>query len=194
MEENQRLKVLFLDIDGVINSSRSILSRVGSKFDNAIYNSFCALRESQYPLDLPYIIKDTIDTIDSVAVGLVNRILYTSGAKLVLSSSHRAELTGPEVLFRSKRHMELLNRYLGALGIKHPIFDLTDRLYCSRGVEVATWLEQNPEVEDYVILDDGRDFEPGQHLVWCNPVDGLSTDNYYDACKHLSITESKILS
>ncbi len=54
-----------------------------------------------------------------------------------------------------------------------------------RGAEIAAWLEANPQVKGWVALDDaGEAFPPGmtasQHLVVCDPVEGLRDDATFE--------------
>lgn len=69
-------KVIFLDIDGVLNSFRSVYAHNG------------------YPLDFSP--KD-LKKFDWVAVGLVKKIAEISGADIVLSSSWRKFFTTKEI-------------------------------------------------------------------------------------------------
>lgn len=67
------MKVLFLDIDGVLNSTRSAAAFGG------------------YPHKL-----DQADMFDRVAIGLVQRLCQETGAAVCISSSWRPEYTAQE--------------------------------------------------------------------------------------------------
>jgi hypothetical protein len=69
------VKVLFLDIDGVLNSLRSALVHKG----------------------FPFNFKDHRDRFDWIAVGLIRRVCIESGAQIVLSSTWRTQYTYDEV-------------------------------------------------------------------------------------------------
>ena len=110
------MKVVFLDVDGVLNSSRSVLSRTGT------YNTKAVLElQKLYPLEkdqgLPYGPQYTLETIDPVAVDLVNRLIKESGAMLVLSTSHRSMFVEGGIAFGSRQHMHRLGLYFAAMGI-----------------------------------------------------------------------------
>jgi hypothetical protein len=70
------MNVLFLDIDGVLNSARSCLASRG------------------YPLTLE---PSHLEKFDWVAVALVRRICETTGAKIVLSSMWRLHLPHDQI-------------------------------------------------------------------------------------------------
>ena len=67
--------------------------------------------------------------------------------------------------------------------------DLNVRLsgYVPRGKEIAEWLERNGKPEKYLILDDDNDMleEQKPFFVRTHELDGISTQNYIDACKIL---------
>lgn len=110
-------RVLFLDVDGVLNT------RPGS--------------------------------LDMDKISLVREIVDATGAKVVISSSWR---TVPEQMVR-------LKRALSAVGIepigRTPCFDHSNepglKMTYPRWKEVRAWLEENPGVDQYVILDDLAD-------------------------------------
>lgn len=182
--------VVFLDVDGVLNSTRSVLAKSGPK---PIGDALWLLKKADG--ELPYGPAFTIETIDSVAVALVNRLIRKSGALLVLSTSHR-NMFLKDGDFKSPRHMRMLGLYFEALGIEAPIHDITPKLYIERGREVLKWQEENRwdfEVDKCVILDDGRDFLKNQPLVWCDPAIGFTAANYFEAANLLGVEESAII-
>lgn len=181
------MKALFLDIDGVLNSSRSVLARCGV-VNNKIADELDDCPVWGNPTDFRY----TLRTIDPVAIGLVNRLLDKSGAKLFLSTSHRT-MFKYNTYYGSVEHLARLNLYLEAMGISRPVYGLTPKLHQLRGDEVQECLDAHCQITDYVILDDGKDFYPEHPLVWCDPVVGFSAANYYECCKILGVQESSIL-
>lgn len=157
------MKVLFLDIDGVLNSERSCLGG-GAR-----------LRSGNYEND-PYYKKFTHATIDPVACDLVNRILREIDVKIVLSSSHRMHFPdGPDKL-------NLIKDYLTYLGVDgSSCIGYTERLHTKRGAEIQLWLnDHGQEVTHYVILDDSSDMLDHQmpYFVRTDPTVGISADNY----------------
>lgn len=174
------MKALFLDIDGVLNSTRSTVVKIGPTVkDPAVLELFKECNES-----LPYGVMFGLKTADPVCVALLNRLLDETEASLVLST-HRSFFS--DVLtYGSDDHLRLLRMYLEAMGVRVPTeFSVTPKLYGPRGSEVQAWLDGHDADVQYVILDDGKDFDDRQPLVWCDPVHGFSFDNYAEACKHL---------
>ena len=114
------MKIIFLDIDGVINSAEYDLSR-GEKDGN----------------------------IDITRLPLIKRIVENTGAKIVLSSSWR-KLWESDKALCSAEGLEIDNIF-SSVGLK--IFDKTPVMGL-RSQEIAFWLENHPETESFVILDD----------------------------------------
>ena len=184
------MKVIFLDVDGVLNSSRSVLARLPCQ------NEARAELERLFKEDgeIPYGPKYTLETLDPVAVGLVNRLAKEAGAQIVLSTSHRAMFLDGGILYGGKQHMHMLRLYFKAMGIEAPIYGITPKLHVQRGAEVKKWLDDHRQlVTHYVILDDGKDFHPSQPLVWCDPHVGFSHANYFAASKELGLAESSLI-
>ena len=114
------MKIVFLDIDGVLNSAEYDLSR-GEKDGN----------------------------IDITRLPLIKRIVENTGAKIVLSSSWR-KLWEADKTLCSAEGLEIDNAFSSA-GLE--IFDKTP-IMGLRSQEIACWLENHPETERFVILDD----------------------------------------
>ena len=111
-----RMKVIFLDIDGVLNSDEY----------------FDRIRD----LNMQGIQSE----VDIEKIKLLKKAIDETGAKVVLSSS-----------WRYTRNAQ----YLKQLLLQYNIFaDSTPFLQNKRGLEIKKWLENNPNVEDFVILDD----------------------------------------
>ena len=157
------MKVIFLDVDGVLNSERSTLAG-GAR-----------LRSGNYEND-PYYKKFTHATIDPVACDLVNRVIREIDAKIVLSSTHRMHFNdGPDKL-------DLIKDYLTYLGVDgDACIGYTERLHAKRGAEIQLWLnDHGQEVTHYVILDDSSDMLDHQmpFFVRTDPDVGVSSENY----------------
>jgi hypothetical protein len=184
------VKPLFLDVDGVLNSTRSTIVKIGPNITTSE-----ALRQlSQDVGGLEYGVTFALKCVDPVCVALVNMLLAQSGAALVLSSSHRSHFLSDTVKYGTDTHLELLRRYLTIMGINVPeAFSVTPRLHKERGYEIDGWLDHAYEYgiydddEQYVILDDGADMLPSQPLVLVDAAQGFSFENYAEACKHLGV-------
>lgn len=121
-------KIIFLDIDGVVNNNRNIFTA-----SNMPYAGGCA------PEDL-----------DVTGVRIINKIARLTGAAVVLMSSWAIGCD-----------MEKLRDLSNKIGINFYSF-VPDHLHYpgqTRASMVQIWLEVNPEVTHYAIVDD----EPGSH-------------------------------
>ena len=145
------MKVIFLDNDGVICLSNNWGSR-NTKRRKA------GLRSSVPSLELPVDIR--FDNFDKKSVKILNEILEETGAEIVVSSDWRFYAT-----------LEELGDYYTSQGIlKKPIAvtgmfkDLFPREWSSlrfradleleRYMEINHWLENHPEVTNWVAVDD----------------------------------------
>lgn len=195
------MKILALDVDGVLNSTRSVLTRVGSRLKTAKQLQAIEDLKAEFDIEdeLPYGPKFTIDTIDPVAIGLVNRLLLKEPRlNILLSTTHRQHFHGARFknhAFGSKEHLSTLKTYMSALGLDgERVIGITNVLHIRRGLEVKDWIDRHPEVTHSCAVDDGSDFEPADcNFVRTDAGDGLSVENFYDLTKHLGISESTII-
>lgn len=117
------MKVIFLDIDGVLNSVESMTIKHSLK---------------ERHTDMPC----------KVYVRYLNKIIESTGAKLVISSTWRLGNTS-----------WLLDMLLYALDCTGQVVGSTYHISgCTRGAEIKKFLEHN-NVEKFVILDDDSDME-----------------------------------
>lgn len=149
------VKYIFLDIDFVLNSKD--------------WN--CYYTESDFKY-LPDIDPD----IDFRAVNRLNKLIETTGAKIILSSSWRFYLS------------ETINRLRNS-GLKYPITDIIKGEECiyhedwpdiehpTRGDLIKDFIEANP-CDNYIILDDINDMtnEQQNHFIKTSNEYGF-TDN-----------------
>ena len=111
----------------------------------------------------------------------IKQIVDTTGAKIVVSSSWRhtdVQKTIDTMIGRPKRspRNKMLNWFIDNL------YDVTpwcsDKKYngTGRGGEIQTWLDNHPEVDNYVIIDDDGDMLESQlfHFVQTNFEDGIT--------------------
>lgn len=200
LREALHVKVIFLDLDGVLNNSASVLAKIGKSVMSMRQRSCYKILCNHYRVDdeeLPYGPEFAIMTNDPVAVGLLNRCLRETEAKIVVSSSHRNNFTRYDkgLMHGSMDHLTILRIFFGALGVlEEPIIDVTQSYDGkTRGQEVQNWLDAHSEVESYVILDDGKDFFGHQHHVWCDPKFGFHHKEFVEACLQLGSKQGMIL-
>ena len=136
------MKVIFLDVDGVLNSEHS---HSIDKNDNWMENE-----------------------VSEMHIKWLKKIVDETGAKIVLSSSWRHYhplATGNPVI--TDPMFKVLDRKLGAVGLE--IMSITPDFYGKmRGLEIDAWLNGNANVDKYVIIDDDTDFTELQKPYFVN--------------------------
>ena len=143
------MKVAFLDLDGVLVTNETInFPLVSVKGDENLPRK--RLGYSQF---------------DQSCVKCLNEITKQTGAVIVVSSSHRI-LYDIGDWYRLKRHLK-------GQGVEAPIIDRTPVNgptnkdgEKTRGMEIQAWLNDHPEVDKFVIIDDDNDMDHLEdHLV-----------------------------
>ena len=78
--------------------------------------------------------------------------------------------------------------------LPHSLLDMTpkNRGLTSRGTEIKQWLEDHPEITEYIILDDGTDFLEGQPLFKTNWETGLTQEIVERIIDFLNSSKCKI--
>ena len=176
------MKVLFLDIDGVLNSQNWFG-----------YMQYC-IKNNMYNRVMNFI--DTPDEyteykltmLDDRAIANLNRIVEETGCKIVLSSSWRC-------LWNPKENDKILEA-LKLKGFKYDFYGLTPRIPQKdfgqeRGIEIQSWIDkelENNEIESFVILDDDNDMLPEQmnNFILVNNQYGLSDIDVFKAIEILN--------
>jgi hypothetical protein len=173
------MKIIFLDVDGVINSSRS-------------HNACKRAREKQFALFMPgdddYLSALTKASIDPIAVELINFCAERADAKFVISSSHR-------LFFQNEVSLDRIKKYFLDLGIDaERIIGITPYLPNNpRGDEIQQWLDAHPEVTHYVIIDDSIDMLESQkkNFVLTTMENGFSYENFKKVVNLLDARSSR---
>lgn len=147
------MRIIFLDIDGVLNST--------------MWMSSCARNDI-----------DDVQTlmVDPVCVSLICQLCEDLDAKIVITSSWR---TGSlQSTMQELQHYKALTPLLRHVIGETPYRDRTaqsDNVH--RGIEIKYWIESFEEdIDEYVIIDDDTDFLNGQlpYLVNVNPTYGFT--------------------
>jgi len=148
------LKIIFLDIDGVLNPVRfmNILHKMRKELGKGVKT------EDNYG---QYFAPWCVDAL--------NKIIKETDAKIVITSTWRRFLKLPDLIQMWKDR-----------GLPGEIYDVTDILNLMRGEEIQQWLLENT-VDSYVIIDDDDDMLPEQNFIKTNSNIGL-TDDLADDC------------
>lgn len=158
------MKIVFLDIDGVLNSESFWSDKTqGARYREAVANG-CSKTEQL-----------ALANIDPKAVDLLNKILEETDAELVISSTWRTHLELPEIL--------------AFMGVKKQIYSVTPTtLKRHRGTEIQMWLDCHPDIDNYIILDDDSDMLNKQlnHFIHTSWKNGLTLDHVDKAIKILN--------
>jgi hypothetical protein len=141
--------IIFLDIDGVLNSTEWSEWRP--------LRGFIPPRLAQEALDE--------EQIDPNCVERLRNVVQLTGARLVMMSTWRHRMSVPEFV-----------RLFALYGWEEaPVIGVTPRIAgLIRGDEVEAWLSNNEYAGPYVCVDDDEDFRVGQPLVRINREFGLT--------------------
>ena len=161
--------IVFLDIDGVLNTSKNY-----EEWEEAMRESGKAVTFASSPDDsLVHLL------FDPALVNRLNTLTEDTGAEIVVSSSWRNLYSD----------FDDLVSVLRSVGVLAPIIDRTlSRGFGrgERGDQVAEWIRENEFEGPFVCLDDGDDFEAvWDNFVHVNPSKGLTLDDVYRAYKIL---------
>ena len=157
------MKVIFLDIDGVLNSQEDFIE---NHIDKLIF--YKAYPNEDYNFNTINIINSSVLDIDFKKLQLLKEIIRDTDCKIVISSS-----------FRNKRKWPFIEEYLISKGL--PIFDITPYINGNRGEEIRTYLKEHKEIERFIILDDDifKDFyELEEYLIKTDFYNGGLTEEH----------------
>jgi len=171
------MKIIFLDIDGVLNSQLFYTNRGNNEGDS----------KEDYHLH----------QLDSESIIFLNSLIEETGAKVVLSSTWRMGNTMPYM-------QSLLEKkgFIGEIIAYTPILHYEGAL---RGNEIYLWIQQHTEMlgvstgsdfKEYVIFDDDSDMLLWQrnNFIQIDPYAGLSPNHCYRAkyilCRDMTFGKS----
>jgi hypothetical protein len=164
------MKVIFLDIDGVLNVE---------VFINAFW-MICKIGKLSRPEAKQLFKVEMRDKYGNLfcptTINALKYLIEETGAKIVISSTWRA--SGLKIMQEMWKHRELPGE----------IIDITPFSESrERGYEIEEWLKHNP-VDNYVIIDDDRDMLPEQQdsFVKTDPIYGLTLSKALDCIKILN--------
>ncbi len=153
------MKVIFLDIDGVLNVE---------VFINAFWE-VCKQAEIKRPeakVLRKDIMRDQFGTLFCpTATSRLKAIIDKTGAKIIISSTWR--LSGLQFMQDLWKHRNLPGEVIGIT----PSFrrdrtpeeeEMSHEIRAERGREIEYYLSIHPEIEAYVIIDDDNDMLPSQ--------------------------------
>jgi len=157
------MKVIFLDIDGVLNST---------DYMNACHINFRSAVEvgiASYPIPEGFVRDKFGHIFDPRCTLYLEALINTTGAKIVISSTWR--FSGIEVMRELWKSRMLPGEIIGITPVtKH-----------DRGQEIKTWLDDHgKDVTHYVIIDDDSDMlkEQSNNFVKTDNRYGLDVHSY----------------
>lgn len=141
------MKILFLDIDGVVN---------------------CVTTAQRY--------RGFIG-IDPYMAILVDRIIQSTGCKVVLSSTWRLTEDGRD---------EVRRQVCDFIDCTPDMQKGHNYGFTKRGYEIEAWLKNHPEVKKYAILDDNTDMLPDQPFFKTSWTVGLTQEIANEVINYLN--------
>lgn len=177
MKVYTNMKVIFLDIDGVLHSfnyEKHLIKKSMSPFDNegAIFDPQC--------------------------VSALSRLVEVTNVELVIHSSWK-DCEDKAKALRIMRNIWSVRNLPGHVFDITPTLSMEDmmRLYGIKattkwkGYEIKAWLDEHPDCEKFVIIDDQRIYlsEQRNMVVLTDGKDGLTMRNVRQAIKKLDVKQ-----
>tara|TARA_R100000951_G_C2638716_1_gene180166 strand:- start:292 stop:798 length:507 start_codon:yes stop_codon:yes gene_type:complete len=164
------MKVIFLDIDGALNSV---------DYMNALHFNFLSkvhTGEESFPMSHDVTNDEYGQYFDQRCVIHLESIINFTNAKIVISSTWRGQ---------GFKRMKNLWDWRNLPG---EVIGITPRLNRHRGEEIEEYLIQNDDITNYVIIDDGSDMLLEQQLnfVQTNGKFGITFNDAEKAIKILN--------
>lgn len=175
------MKVIFLDIDGVLNTECYIEA----------FWDICKRAELSRPeaasLRLEMLRDDFGNVFCPIACRRLAWIIELTGAKIVISSTWR--MSGLSVMKGMWKHRSLPGEVIDCTPITKGRSSLSFSERLERGNEIKQWLSEHPEVESYVIFDDDNDMLPEQmeNFIQTDEVYGITLKDAEKAIQILNL-------
>ena len=160
------MKIIFLDIDGVLNSEKFYRKRGEPNY--------------RFDLEPPY----PLCEFDYTSICLLNKILKETESYIVVSST-----------WRIGRSLEELQDLFNEVGIDGKVIGKTKILQerknfekIVRGTEIKMWMDENNFTGNYIIIDDDNDMLPEQQPFFIKTSfwTGITEKNVEDSIKLLN--------
>lgn len=177
------MKIIFLDIDGVLNSKQYQSSSRYSKKQGQLFNP-CGYTDNRLIFEATQLFYH----IDEVAVEVLNTIIELTDAKIVISSSWRHNFYN--IIVDNLSHMGFNGMIIGHIPF-YSVEPEVDR-EMMRGFEIKKWLKLHSNGDPYLILDDDPDgtsnilYEQRFNFIKTTPQFGLMASHIDEALKILN--------
>lgn len=183
-------KILFMDIDGCLNNDRVIFAPRSTK-DRAYKRLRPLLSECPEPLD--DLQKDmmvrNLYHLDTRLIQKLNVLTDRPDVGVVVSSAWRI-MCSETVLRWMLEKRGFRGNILGVTPRSHAVRGLPPKTTIRRGHEIQDWLNRNPTVTHFTILDDDSDMEHLRpHLVQTLRARGVTAEIVRTMEKMLDLTK-----
>jgi hypothetical protein len=183
------MKVIFLDIDGVLNCSPSNSEWDDYGYPPPYHNGLIATlkqcwNENMVNSDEWKVTNERVRWVQRCVDNF--KLFEATGAYVVISSTWR-------VSFEEETAFKVFQEMFKLYDINMKIIGFTPVTFKGfRGDEVETWLLNHPEVTSFVILDDMPDFKPEQfkNFVQTDSRIGLTEENVLQAISILNSVDN----
>lgn len=161
------MKIIFLDMDGVMNSHAYLTANEKRR------------ERKKTPLDIRGT-EGWSEMVDPKGVERLNRVIAATNARVVISSSWRHVHTPIA-----------MQKILELRGFRGRVIDETPVLPGARGTEITAWLDEHPGIDRYVIFDDGSSAGHGHDGRFVNTslATGLTDSDVREAVRILGRAE-----
>ena len=174
LKNNKERKIIFLDIDGVLqpSSSQERFNHINMRFDKdpSIVPEFILHLQKKHEIDFTkykdYDVAAVYYDWNKISVVLLRLLLKVTGAKIVLSSDWRLRgfqrmkdfftIHGLETYYidNTKNYDDIDKKFIEKLKQNHKDKHGKNAYLEHRSIEILEWLHRNPDVKKWVAIDD----------------------------------------